>query len=96
MAPPASLPCILPPLGNPSWGVGGLWAARGDLESILGVSVLLPALGIQGELLVLRAVSTQRLLRPHPQEFVDNNLVRPMLSGSPPEQLLLPTILGRG
>ncbi|KAL9823461.1 glycerol-3-phosphate acyltransferase 2, mitochondrial-like isoform 2-T2 [Geothlypis trichas] len=30
------------------------------------------------------------------QEFVDNNLVRPMLSGSPPEQLLLPTILGRG
>ncbi|XP_054145155.1 glycerol-3-phosphate acyltransferase 2, mitochondrial [Melozone crissalis] len=30
------------------------------------------------------------------REFVDNNLVGPMLRGSPPEQLLLPTILGRG
>ncbi|XP_071273884.1 glycerol-3-phosphate acyltransferase 2, mitochondrial-like isoform X13 [Agelaius tricolor] len=30
------------------------------------------------------------------REFVDNNLVGPILTGSPPEQLLLPTILGRG
>ncbi|XP_077047801.1 glycerol-3-phosphate acyltransferase 2, mitochondrial isoform X5 [Agelaius phoeniceus] len=92
-----SIPCIHPALGDPSCGVGGLWAVWGHLESILGMSVLLlPALGIQGELLVLRAVSTHRLLHPHPQEFVDNNLVGPILTGSPPEQLLLPTILGRG
>ncbi|KAL2296213.1 hypothetical protein Nmel_018512 [Mimus melanotis] len=29
------------------------------------------------------------------REFVDNNLVRPVLTGNRPEQLLLPTILGR-
>ncbi|XP_038016363.1 glycerol-3-phosphate acyltransferase 2, mitochondrial-like isoform X1 [Motacilla alba alba] len=29
------------------------------------------------------------------REFLDNNLVRPVLTGSHPEQLLLPTILGR-
>ncbi|XP_030819966.1 glycerol-3-phosphate acyltransferase 2, mitochondrial isoform X2 [Camarhynchus parvulus] len=29
------------------------------------------------------------------REFLDNNLVGPILRGSPPEQLLLPTILGR-
>lgn len=45
--------------------------------------------------MVLKAVSTHRLLHLHSQEFVDNNLVRPVLTGNRPEQLLLPTILGR-
>lgn len=59
--------------------------------------MLLPVLGIQGsgELVVLRGVSIHRLLYPHSQEFVDNNLVRPVLTGNRSEQLLLPTILGR-
>lgn len=58
---------------------------------------MFPALGIQGsnELMVLKAVSTHMLLHPHSQEFVDNNLVRPILTGDRPEQLLLPAILGR-
>ncbi|KAM4756104.1 glycerol-3-phosphate acyltransferase 2, mitochondrial-like isoform 3-T3 [Cyanocitta cristata] len=50
---------------------------------------LLPALGIQG------SSQLMMLLRARPQEFVDNYLIWPFLTGNRPEQLLLPTILGR-